>query len=375
MGTYALFFIIPVIGMMLVAKIFLPNIKYTWAEMGVQAFFTVLVIAGLFFLGGKSQTADSKFVNGHITKLEARKGNCPSGWRSFRDSHCTEYRTRQVYSHTTCSGTGTSKTCTRHYDTEYKYRYPWETRYFAYANYAPYSGDVIEISRVDDQGAKVPPRYAELEVNDPVSKHVNYVNYIKGASDSLFSAEPPLAEDVVLAYPSSKRHFTANRVVVSGVAVDTTQWQEWNKQLMAVNTALQKTQANVIIALTANGNTHFPEMLARAWHAHNINDVIVTLGVNGNDIGWVDVHSWSNNSLVENKIRDGIMAVGNLDNVAINNVIQTSVLDNFELKSMDEFEYLAEEIKPPLFVMIMAFFVLLIATPVITYLFHKHDVF
>ena len=362
-----LLFLVPLLVWVGICKLYL-HIDYSWGEAAIQLAVTSIIIIFIFSLGNISQTSDMKFVNGVVEKVDANTQSCPLGWRSMRDSHCTEYTTRQVYSHQTCSGTGSSRSCTKHYDTEYKYIYGWETRYYVNADIRNY-----EISRVDRQGAEVPPRFAQIKVGDPVTAQVAFTNYIRGASDSLFSREPA-GEDVPIAYPSVRDYYIANRVLVQGIEFDSDMWKVWNHDVMRLNTSISETGANAIIVVTGS-KEDFAEMLARAWEAHNINDVVTVIGLDGgNEIKWVDVASWSNNSTVEIEIRDRILELGTLDKDKINEIIQYSILTNFELKDMKEFEYLADDIPAPTWAYILAALILLILTPTTTYLFNKHKV-
>lgn len=367
MGFYALIFFIPALAAMAVAKLYF-HWKYTWKEFALQVGGTLVVLFALFMAAGASVTHDTKLVNGVVFKIDPQQQNCPVGWRDFKDSFCTEYQTRQVYSHTTCSGTGKNKVCTRHYDTEYRYIFPWERRYFVDTDLPR----TYEIDRVDRQGAVTPPRFAEIELGDPVTGSISYTNYIKGAASSLFAKENPV-EPVPIAYPKVVDYYKANRVIITGYPANNELYTSWNESLAEVNAEIRKKGANAIIVVTGNSET-FAESLARAWDAHNINDVIVTIGMTGDTISWVDVRSWSENSLVNVEIKNEILNLKTLDTAAINAIIQGAVLDHYELRPMEDFEYLADDIAPPTWAWILAAIILLIITPLVTYFFHRHDV-
>jgi hypothetical protein len=373
---YALLFIIPVLVSLFIAKVVL-HVSFTWKEMAVQAVVTSLVIGGLFLAGSYGQTYDVKFVNGVVSELEPRQRSCPSGWVRYTDSHCTEYRTRRVKDGTqTCTTDSKTnrRTCVDNYVTEYNYYYDWERRYFVHADYSPNSTNVqYEIDRVDSQGVNTPPRFSAVKIGDPTAKEESFTNYIRAASDSLFSLEPP-GEEVPLAYPGVHEQWLANRVIVFGVPMSGDEWGRWNDGLMKVNSEIRKTGANAIVVVTSSPQS-FSEMLARAWEAHNINDVVVTIGVADNRVSWVDVRSWSKSSLVDVTIRDGISGLEVIDIDQINAIIQDSIQAHYVPRGMEEFEYLAEDITPPLWVMILAGIILLIVTPAVTYVFHREDVF
>jgi len=364
---YAMMFIIPLIIWIGVAKVFL-HFEFTWGEVALQLFVTALVIFGIFAAGSVSQTRDTMFVNGVVTQLDPERQSCPIGWNDYRDSFCTEYRTRSVPDGQTCTTTNGRRSCTTNYKTQYNYIYGWEQRYFIRTTIQSY-----EIPRVDSQGVNTPPRFAEVQIGDPVASQVSYTNYIRGASNSLFNEQLPPDELPPIAYPSIRDFYHANRVIVTGIESNTNFQQEWNSQLEVVNSNIIETGANVIVVVTGYSQK-FAEQLAQAWEAHNINDVIVVIGTDGQNVDWVDVRSWSSDSIVNIEIRDEILNLGTLDTTAITGIIESSIMSGYELQSMDNFEYLADDIPPPTWAFVLAFIILMIVTPVITYIFNKHDV-
>jgi len=309
-------------------------------------------------------------VNGVVTELNPVQESCPRGWRSSRDNHCTEYRTRQVKVGESCTTSSNGvRTCTPIYNTEYKYIYDWERRYFVESTLRTF-----EIDRVDRQGVSTPPRFSEIEINDAVTVSYEYKNYIKGASSSLFSEEE-LIEALPIAYPRVRDYYRANRVIFTNTESSNDIYSEWNAEFQRLNGNIRETGANAILVITDAINEDFPEALARGWHAHNINDVVTVIGRNVDTIEWVDTRSWSNSSRVNIEIENELMNLGTLsDREAINDIIENAINDHFELKSMEEFEYLADDIPPPMWAFIIAAILVLIVSPAITYLFHKHDI-
>lgn len=368
MGVYALFFFIPALVAIGVAKLYF-HWKYTWGEFFFQMVGTAIVIFSLFFIAGESMTYDTKFVNGVVTKLDPVQKSCPTGWHDYTDSFCTEYRTRTVRDGQTCTTINNKRSCSPKYKTQYRYIYDWERRYFV-------DSDIkyrYEISRVDGQGVTIPPRFAEIKIGDAVATQVGYTNYIKGAADSLF-AEGETTEVAPIAYPEIRDYYRADRVIITGYPADNALFTSWNKSLSEVNANIRKTGANAIVVVTGNPES-FATELARAWEAHNINDVVIVIGMSGKDIGWVDVRSWSDDSLVNIEIRDRILALKTLDSTAINAIIEGAIKEHYVLQKEEDFDYLADDMVPPTWVLILAAILLLVATPYITYMFHKHDVF
>ena len=366
MGTTLLLFLIPLAAWMLIAKIKFAH-EFTWVEMAAQGAITALAISILSYAGYHSQTSDTMLVNGIVTKTEAKKGVCDQTWDDWPDGFCTNQYTRSVRDGQTCTTINNRRTCTPKYKTQYRSVYPWEIRYFV-------SSDIptsYEISRVDAQGATIPPRFAEIKAGDPVTTSVEYTNYIKGASDTLFNQK---YEDVPpIAYPKVYDYYKARRVIYFGVASNAEFVQQWDLDLAVLNSDIRKTGANVIINVV-NSSRDWAERLAQAWDAHNINDVVVTIGVNDDKVSWVDVRSWSSNELVDINIRDAILEIGVVDPSAINDAIKDSILNYYKIQSMNEFEYLADDIPPPTWVYIVVGIILLIVTPIATLVLAGNDI-
>lgn len=363
---YAALFIIPLLVWIGIAKVFL-HMNFSWGEVAIQIGVTSLVILGIFAAGSASQTSDTKLVNGVVTELNPRKESCPMGWVRFQDGFCTQYRTRSVKVGESCSTVNKVRTCTPIYETEYNYDYSWEQRYFVETDIN--SG--YEIRRVDSQGVQTPPRFSEIELGDPVTMSVRYTNYIRGASESLFNETfdelPPIS------YPSVRDYYRVSRFIVTGVEFDTATYRQWNERLAEVNSNISETGANVIIIVTGE-DQDFAEMMAQAWEAHNINDIVISVGLENKEISWVDVRSWSDNSIVEVEIRDAFLNTGTLDIAKLSSKIEKSVMEGYKLKSMDDFEYLADDIPPPKWAMVLAFIVLMIISPIVTIIFNKYEV-
>jgi hypothetical protein len=364
---YIMLFLIPALVGISIARLVWPH-AFTWKEVAIQAVPTAIVITLIFVLSDLMQTGDTQLVNGEVVELEPRKRMCPIGWVSYPDSHCTEYRTRQVKVGETCTTDSKGRrSCTPIYQTEYNYYYPWERRYFV-------NSDVdrtFEIRREDPQGVRTPARFAIIEIGDPVTVARRYTNYIAAAAHSLFNKGEAL-EPINLSYPRIRDYYHADRVLTDGWSDPSVDLRAWNARLEELNRDIRKSGANALVLLTSDPSRNWSERLAKTWDAHNINDLVVSIGMDGatgTDIRWVDVRSWSGKSLVNIQIRDALMDLDKLDAEAVNEIIRDAVEQAYVLKSMDDFEYLADDIPPPLWALILAFIGLLIVTPVLSYLF------
>lgn len=367
MGMTIVFLLIPLLAWVLIAKVMFSH-EFSWFEMGAQGAITAMVISILSFAGYHSQTADVMLVNGVVTETNARRESCNMFWSDWPDGFCTNQQTRQVRDGETCTTDSKGKrTCIPRYKTQYRSVYPWEVRYFVESD-IPSS---YEIRRVDAQGANVPPRFAEIEIGDPTTSAISYTNYIKGAADTLFNQK---IQDVPqIAYPSPFDYYKVNRVFYSDTPSDSRVVDQWNEDLSVLNSEIRNTRANVIINVVGRDQS-WAEGLAQAWDAHNINDVVVTIGVQQERIQWVDVRSWSKNELVDITIRDEILAIGSVDPQQINAVIKTAIVDHFAMQEMSNFEYLADDVPPPTWLYVIAGIILLIVTPITTIFLSRNEI-
>lgn len=366
MGYYIFLFIIPLFVWLGIAKILFKH-EFSLKEILIQAGVTGFILILLVATGSRYQTIDYKIVNGVVTKLDPRTQSCPAGWVSVQDNFCTEYRTRTVKVGESCStDTNGRRTCTPRYDTEYNYIYDWERRYFVRTDI----DETFEISRVDRQGVSTPQRFSSIKIGDPVSISVAYTNYIKGAVNTLLNQK--YEEVPQISYPQIYDYYRVNRVIYFDAQGNSDYVKEWNEELSVLNSSIRKTNANVIINVVGS-TLDWSERLAQAWDAHNINDVVVSIGTDGEKIDWVDVRSWSKNNIVNIEIRDEIMSLKNIDKTRINDIIKTSIEKNYVQQDMKDFEYLADDIPPPTWVFVIAGIILLVATPIVTLYFSKPE--
>jgi hypothetical protein len=369
MGYYTFLFFIPVLMWIAFSKLYFKN-EFTYKEMISQGVVSLAVIFGVFSLGSHYQTYDTKLVNGVVTELNPRRENCKTGWSDFKDGFCTEYRTRQVPNGQTCTTNSNGvRICTTNYKTQYNYIYSWERRYFVETDI----NEGYEIKRIDRQGKEFPPRFTEIKIGDPVTDSISYTNYIRAATDSLFNDRLPSDELPPLSYPTIRDYYKANRVIIFGVEFDSNLYREWNDKISILNSNIRKSNANVIIVITGESQ-EFADKLAQAWEAHNINDVIVSIGINNNSISWTDVRSWSSNELINVSIRDEILNLSEINVDIINEIISSNIMMYYSQKDMSEFEYLADDIPPPFWAMILAFLILFVISPIVTVVLSKNQI-
>ena len=363
MGSTMLLLLIPLIAWILIAKLLFRH-EFTFEEMVIQFGITAIILISLTFVGYSSMTSDEMAVNGVVTKIKPRKESCNMYWSDYRDDFCTNYRTRQVRNGETCTTVNNKRSCTPRYKTQFKSVYPWEQRYFVESTVSGY-----EIDRVDRQGVDTPPRFASIKIGDPVTMMVPYTNYIKGAASSLFNQK---LEDVPLvAYPQVYDYYHVDRVFYTDLASPPFIW-EWNRDLERINAGFRGSGANVIINVTSKHQV-WAETLSQSWDAHNINDVVITIGVQGEKIAWVDVRDWSSDKMLSVVTRDLIMLLPRVDKDMINQIIGVTVPKHYKPQKMEDFEYLADDTSAPTWLFVVVGIILLIITPATTWFLSNND--
>lgn len=353
MGTTLLLFIIPLVAWVLIAKIFFKH-EFTLQEMVLQLSITAIAITGILFMGFSSQTSDTMMVNGIVTELKPIRKTCSQVWQDYADGFCTNQHTRTVRSGETCSTVDGKRRCTPKYKTQYRSVYPWERRYFIATTVGGY-----EVNRIDRQGVNTPPRFETTNVGDPVTTTVTYTNYIKGAASTLFNQK--LQEVADVQYPEVYDLYHVDRVFYTDLPRPPF-LNQWNRDLERLNSKFAKSGANVIINVTSKPPI-WAEQLSQSWDAHNINDIVISIGVQGEKIVWVDVRDWSSDKMLGITIRDLIMMLPRVDKDMINQIIDVTVSKHYKGQKMEDFEYLMDDITTPNWVLILMGFILIVVTP------------
>lgn len=357
-----LFFLAPVAIWIIVARLVWGH-KFSLLEMGMQLAVTAFFVTIVIFMAEHAQYYGTKMIHGSVESMDARKESCNMYWSRHPDGFCTNQQTRQVKVGRTCHKVDGKRVCKDDYETEYRSIYPWEIRYFVNTTIGGY-----EISREDRQGAITPKRFSEVQVSDPVSSTQSYRNYIGAASASLLNGKT--IDQIKLKRPAVYDYWKVNQILWSDARAE-----EWNRSLMKVNSSLVSVGSNVIIAVT-DKDISMADSIAMAWDAHNINDLVVTIGSADNEtIDWVDVRSWSSSDLVNITIRDRISDLKKIDIDAINDIIQQEAMLNFKLRQPEDFEYLKDDITIPTWLLILVGFLLCVASPAMTYFFFEHGDF
>ena len=350
--VYALLFLIP----LLIPLVFFltgNGFKYTFKEFLLQVGAQTLVVGmsvGLIFM---SNVRDTEILNGHVTKKSREKVSCSHSYRC----NCVK----------SCSGTGSSRTCTEICSTCYEHSY--DVSWFVYSSI----GNTLEINRVDRRGLSMPPRWDAVIIGEPFSVNHSYVNYIKGSSDSLFRKKGDEKYlETVPEKPLVYDYYRANTFIPVGVQVKNP--QEYTAVLRELNKKFGSSkQVNLQLILTSYPY-EWIYALDQVWFGGRKNDATTIVGVDKDlQVLWVKVLAWSDDSIfavsLENEIRDlGVMSSEGFSSSV------TKHISKFKRKPMADFSYLAASVQPTYTQFVVSLLIGLLVSIGILYFFHKEEV-
>lgn len=302
--------------------------ELTLGELGINIAVGVAVTVAGWYLGHYMQMADRQILNGQLTSKSVDRVSCEHSY----SCNCTE----------TCSGTGTSRSCTTVCQTCYEHT--WDYDYTLHSDIGK-----VTVDRVDRQGLQEPARYTAAQVGEPFSLADSYENYIKAAPHSLFhhledsDLKARYGADIP-AYPDQVYDYhRVNRVLPVKVTVpDISRWNELLSQELKVLGPIK--QVNVVV-ITSH-DKRFADALHNAWLGGKKNDVIVVLGSkNYPQIDWVSVTSWTDNSVFNVQLRDALFDLQKASPDAVTQTIAKHVAKSYVRKHMKDFSYLKDDIE------------------------------
>jgi hypothetical protein len=331
--------------------------------------------------------SDTETWNGKVTSKKMRQEKCNyPGWYDYSDSFCTNENTREVYTHSTyetvyCTDSkGNSYACgedeIKHYKTQYSYDYPWERKWMVYTNLR-----TDQVSRIDRQGVNEPPQWTKIQINDPVSITKSYTNYIKAVPDSLFNnvAAVNNFSDKVPSYPTHPSFYTPRKVLNVGykgsIEVNKLNY-ELGKALGRLN---PKKQVNIIIILTGIQDRAFRHAVEFKWVGGKKNDVVLFLGMDGEDVVWTDIMTFAKNKFNGIYTANLTGAISDMEKINSDNQdellakMEVMTMKHYDRPQMKDYEYLKNEIKPTKTAIIWAFIIDLLLCIGLLWVFHMHD--
>lgn len=314
--------------------------EITWLELLFNIIIVALLMAGGWFAGRYSEMSDTQIINGQVTNKSSRQVSCEHSYTC----NCRESCSR--------SSDG-SQSCTTTCDTCYEHSY--DVDWLVHGNI----GDV-KISRVDRRGLGEPSRWTSAVIGEPMAKAETYTNYVKASQHSLFNtlSEVDAAKkyaNKIPGYPSGVHdYYRINRLITQGVAIPNA--SEWNKSISErLRTLGPLKQVNLVVVATNEESADYGAALRASWLNAKKNDVVVVVGVPiYPEISWVEVLAWTDNSLFKVVLRDKLKDLGSIDDLnAFLDKVQESIQRDYMRKPMSDYDYLASEVEPPLWIIVL----------------------
>lgn len=366
METLLLLLLIPVI-IALIGKLLYKR-EFTIFEMGVQAVLPVCLIGVLWFVGTYSQTADIEIWNGQVTEKVREHG-------SYVESY--KCRCRTVY-----SGSGSNRTSSQVCDTCYRTHYTVD--WFLNTTIGK-----IQIAYKDRTSRSVynspdPQRYVDAYVGEPCAIENTYTNYIKAVPESLFNrlAKTEKIDRMNDVYPLPqypKVHYY-NQVdrILTYPNIQIPNIDRMNNLLsLKLRDIGPAKQANIIVIFTTE-DVSFKHVIEKIWNGGKKNDVVVLIGVEKEKIIWSDVITLGNNSGNEYMVANMNNDIRNLqtveDHAKLINTIATNVIEHFDRRAMQNYEYLADSIEPPTWAFALALIFGVLGSIALSYWFSRSGV-
>jgi len=335
-----------------------------WQEMGLNIVIPSLLATMVWQLGTYGQTVDHEVWNGKIVS-KAR-------------THDSYVRSYSCNCYTTCSGSGSKRSCTEHCSTCYEDHYTvnWS---------AKSTVGKIQFKHLDRTSKSVyrspdPTSYKKCTKGEPASLEKSYTNYVQAVPKSLFNDNSNVAEQFagsIPTYPRVHSFYKINRVLNVGTKLST-EASTMNAELSeALKTLGYTKQANIIVILTEIDDPTYRYAIENAWLGGKKNDVIIFIGVDGNKITWTDTMTWalnSGNELFHVKMRDGIKEIGVVDPSKLTPFISKTISAYYDRPQMKDYEYLADEISPPTWVIILALILAVGGSLGLTAFFHHNEI-
>jgi len=327
--NFLLLMIFPILIALATLLVFKGKILF-WefaAQVGVVALFVGIGLG----IAYNSRTSDTEVWNGQVTEKKRNEVSC----RHSYSCNC----------HTTCSGSGSNRSCTEHCDTCYEHRY--DVDWDVYAS----TGESTSIDTIDRQGLGMPPRWGSAYLGEPWASQHEFTNYIKANPDSVLlgtKGDVVRFKAMIPPYPSEIYNYYYNNPVINmgvpNVSLDTWNWliREKNKTLGP------KKQVHIIVILVPTDDRAYMLALKDAWIGGKKNDVDVVIGSkDGKTIDFADVMSWSTNKAMAVDLRDQLQTIGDLQKKDdLVNAINDTIIAEFVRMHMKDMKFLMRSFQP-----------------------------
>lgn len=356
MALFLVFLIIP-LGWIVFAKVALHR-KFSWKEAGAQfgiSVFTASFITLLILFGKNLGGMDTELINGYVENKYSQRVSCSHSY----ECNCTYYTDSNGNRQRRC------QTC---------YEHPFDVSWIVDTTV----GD-ISISRVNSQGTIEPPRFTEVEINEPVTRRNSYMNYVKANPDSIFNdTEHTHLMDThefnIPNYPVIHDVYRVNRVVVASHQIPRDLFRDLSESIsMELRTLSAEKEVNIVVVVTHESNPQYANALKYEWLGGKKNDVVIVLGMpEYPNIEWIESFGWAEGSRIFNEINDHYRGQ-ELDTETFATDLSVIIREHYARQEFSQYDYLLDELSPPLWAIIIGFILNLIVCVVVGWYFYKHD--
>lgn len=332
--------LISIIGVVVVCGLVILQARKGYAGVGAIAF--IFVIAGsilsaaVLTLSTAVQTADTEIVNGQVTSKTRDHG-------TYEESYECNCRTIEV-------GDTKRTTCDTCHRTHYTVKWACQTTIGEF-----------RIESLDSTSNLVyltpdPARYLEIREGDPAARERLYVNYIQAVPESLFAVNSATNKrqfaSLLPAYPRVFDIYKVNRFLTPGL--DVKDAREWNESIsLGLRELGPLKQVNLIFVVANTADAGYVDALQEHWEGVNKNDVVVVIGSTSYPkIEFVRILSWTKSEKFKVELRDALEGRPQVDREMVH-IALDHIDRNFVRRRMREFEYLKDEITPPVWLVAM----------------------
>lgn len=295
--------------------------KETLIATAVVVVLSCLLQAGTYVAFSLGSSGDVEILNGYVTGKQRDMVSCEHQYQCGQT--CT----------TDSKG---NQSCVPIYCDEHSYDVDWDV-HTTVGN--------LSIKRIDRQGLRQPPRWAQVQIGEPAAQEHSYMNYVLGNKDSLFSrADQQFAErfkDKIPKYPEVYDYYRVTRVLnVSGLALPTTYWNDYlNNTLKTLGAAKQ---VNIVWVVTSGQPVEYFQGLVYAWSGGKKNDVIVVTDITKDmKINWGKSTSFADGmNNMELHARNGMSLTGQAMGIGVFSEVAANITKGYNRLEMKEMEYL-----------------------------------
>lgn len=284
------------------------------------------VFVGIILMYTNSKIQDQYLVTGSVISKQQVKVSCEHSYE------CNCYNS--------CSGSGSSQTCTRICQTCYRHSHDYNWRVNT-------SVGSLNISRIDSQGKNIPPRFNSVVIGEPATFTKRFHNYLLADPNSLFNYNSNVNFNTPT-YPSVYDYYKVNRVF--GVSKDSEMYNS------LINNHLINKTYNVILITTPEEQQYSYSLLEK-WKGSKLNDVVLIFGVGQDDkVKWFYSDSYSKG--LDNRYLHDKLRISNLGEQFNLDLVQSNLnLIDEQYKQVDnhQFEHLKHNIKVPFWVLFIVF--------------------